>query len=123
MVRHPEDFHQVYGKAFSAGDLDSMMALYESTAKLIPQPGVPAVTGQAIRDALQSFLALKPVLKVETESIVKTDDIALLRSKWTLTGTGTDGKSVTMSHRGAEVIRRQPNGTWRLIIDHPFGAD
>jgi ketosteroid isomerase-like protein len=100
-----------------------MMALYESTAKLIPQPGGPAVTEQAIRDALQGFLALKPILKVETESVVKTEDIALLRSKWTLTGTGGDGKSVTMSHRGAEVIRRQPNGTWRLIIDHPFGAD
>ena len=123
MVRHPEDFHQVYAKAFSAGDLDSIMALYESTAKLIPQPGGPAVTGQAIRDALQGFLALKPILKAETESVVKADDIALLRSKWTLTGTGTDGKAVTRSHRGTEVIRRQADGTWRLIIDHLFGAD
>jgi ketosteroid isomerase-like protein len=123
MVRHPEDFHQVYGKTFSAGDLDSIMALYEPTARLIPQPGGPAVTGQAIRDALQGFLALKPTLTVETESAIKTEDIALLRSKWTLTGTGADGKSVTMSHRGTEVIRCQPNGTWRLVIDHPFGAD
>jgi hypothetical protein len=36
MVRHPEDFHQEYAQAFSAGNLDSMMALYESTAKLTP---------------------------------------------------------------------------------------
>ncbi len=79
MVRHPEDFHQVYAQAFSVGDLDSMMALYESTAKLIPRPGGSAVTGQAMRDGLQNFLALKPILKVETESVVKTDDIALLR--------------------------------------------
>lgn len=71
----------MYAQEFSAGDLDSITGLYEPTARLIP-------TGQAIRDALQGFVALKPILKVETESVVKTDDVALSRSRWTLTGTG-----------------------------------
>jgi uncharacterized protein (TIGR02246 family) len=122
-ARNPEEFHRLFAEAFSAGNLDALMNLYEPTAKLISQPGQPAVSGQAIREGLRSFLALKPTIAIETESVVKTEDLALLRSKWTLRGTEPDGKPIEMTHRGAEVLRRQPDGTWRLVIDHPFGAD
>jgi uncharacterized protein (TIGR02246 family) len=122
-ARTPEECHRLFGQAFSAGDLDALMALYEPAGKLVPEAGKAAVSGGAIRETLTAFLALKPTISLETEEVVKTEDIALLRSKWTLRATGPDGKPVTMSHRGTEVARRQPDGTWRFVIDHPFGAD
>lgn len=122
-ARNPEDCHRLFADAFSAGDLEAVLSLYEPTATLVPQPGQPPVSGEAIRQALQTFLALKPTISITTESVIQTDDIALLRSRWTLTGTGPDGNRIEMSHRGTEVVRRQKDGTWRLIIDHPFGAD
>jgi ketosteroid isomerase-like protein len=30
--------------------------------------------------------------------------------------------AVDVQGASAEVIRRQPDGTWRYVIDHPFGA-
>ena len=122
-ARNPEEFHRLFAEAFSAGNLEALMNLYEPTAKLVSQPGQPAVSGQAIREGLGGFLALNPTISIETESVVKTEDLALLRSNWTLRGKSPDGKPVEMTHRGAEVVRRQSDGTWRLVIDHPFGAD
>ncbi len=122
-ARNPEEIHRLFAEAFSTGHLDSLMALYEPTALLIPQPGQIPITGEAIRGTLQEFLALKPTITLETASVVKTDDIALLRSNWKLTGTRPDGQRIEMSHRGTEVVRRQSDGTWRFVIDHPFGAD
>ena len=121
-VHTPEDMHPTFAKLFSAGDLDGVMALYEPEAQLIPQPGAPPVSGAAIRGALQGFLALKPSISIQTTGVVKTQDVALLRSHWTLSGKGPDGHPVEMSHRAIEVMRRQTDGTWRFVIDDPFGG-
>jgi uncharacterized protein (TIGR02246 family) len=122
-ARKPEEAHQLFAAAFSAGDLEALVALYEPGASLVPQPGQVVTGRDGIRQALQGFLALKPKISVETKSVVQSGDLALLRSKWSLTGTGPDGTPMQMSGNGIEIVRRQPDGTWRFIIDHPFGAD
>ena len=110
--------------AFNAGDLDGLMALYEPDAIVIPQLGAEPVKGtSAIRSALEGFLALKGKVELETKHVVQHGDIALLRSAWRLKGTGPDGKTVEMAHGSAEVVRRQRDGSWRYVIDHPFGSD
>ena len=30
-----------------------------------------------------------------------------------------DGKPIQITGKNAEVVQRQPDGTWRFIIDHP----
>jgi uncharacterized protein (TIGR02246 family) len=122
--RGPVEAHALFQKAFNAGDLQGLMALYEPDAILIPQPGAEPVKGtQAIRSALEQFLALNGKVELQTKHVVQHGDIALLRSAWRVKGTGPDGKPVEMSHGSAEVVRRQPDGSWRYIIDHPFGSD
>jgi uncharacterized protein (TIGR02246 family) len=123
-ARGPIETHTLFQKAFNAGDLQGLMALYESDAIVIPLSGAEPVKGtQAIRSALEGFLALKGKLELETKHVVQHGDIALLRAAWRLKGTGPDGKPVEMAHGSAEVVRRQPDGSWRYIIDHPFGSD
>jgi uncharacterized protein (TIGR02246 family) len=124
MERGPVDAHRRFQEAFNAGDLEGLMALYEPDAVLVPQPGAEPVRGaQAIRAALAGFLALKGRLELGTRHVLRHGDIALLRSAWRLKGTGPDGKPVEMAHGSAEVVRRQADGSWRYIIDHPFGSD
>lgn len=122
--RGPVEAHVLFQKAFNAGDLQGLMALYEPDATLIPLSGAAAVKGtQSIRSALEGFLALKGTIDVQTKHVVQHGDIALLRAAWRLKGTGSDGRPVEMTHGSAEVVRRQPDGSWRYIIDHPFGSD
>ena len=120
----PVEVHTLFREAFNAGDLRGLMALYEPDAVLIPQPGAEPVRGaRAIRAALRGFLALKGRVELQTKHVVEHGDIALLRAAWRLNGTGPDGAPVEMTHGSAEIVRRQPDGSWRYVIDHPFGSD
>jgi hypothetical protein len=38
-------------------------------------------------------------------------------------GTGPDGEPVQLAARNADVLRRQGDGTWRFVIDNPWGTD
>ncbi len=122
-ARKPEDCHRLIAEAITACKLDEVLSLYEPEAVLVPEPGAEPVSGQGLREAHEGFIALKPTFTVDTESVIQLGDIALLRSSWTVQGTNPDGTPVEMSHRGTEVVRKQPDGSWRYIIDNPFGAD
>jgi uncharacterized protein (TIGR02246 family) len=118
----PEELDRLFAQALNAGNLDALLALYEPNAALAPQPGQVVTGTQSIREALQAFIAMKPTLTMlETKTILQTSEIALTSAKWELSGTGPDGAPVTMTGQSAEVARRQGDGTWRLVIDSPWG--
>jgi uncharacterized protein (TIGR02246 family) len=118
----PEETVRAYEDAFNSGDLDALMAFYEPGATLVPQPGQVASGAAAIREAMGGFLALKGHMEIEPElTVIRAGDVALVSLSWTLTGTGPDGEPVTMGGRMTDVVRRQPDGTWRWVIDVPFG--
>ena len=118
----PEDLHKQFVAAFNARDLDSLMALYEQDAALVPQPGTTTVGYDANRQALQQFLAMKGRIEITTIEIIRAGTLALLRGEWRITGTGPDGLPIAMSGKNIEVARRQPAGHWQFVIDHPYGA-
>jgi ketosteroid isomerase-like protein len=60
---------------------------------------------------------------MQTTYCVESGDTALLCGKWQLSGNGPDGSAVEMRGNSIEVVRRQNDGSWRFVIDHPFGAD
>jgi uncharacterized protein (TIGR02246 family) len=113
--------HQIIA-AINAGDIEAGLALYESGATFIAEPGSPVTGIDAIRQVMAGFLAMKPTMTIEVPIVVESGDTALLHSHWTLKGTGPDGSPVEMDMRGTEVVRRQSDGTWKFIIDNPFSA-
>jgi uncharacterized protein (TIGR02246 family) len=122
-ARRPEEIDQLFVQAFSAGNLEALVALYEPDAALVPQRGQVVTGREAIRDALQGFLTLCGEFRVEVKSVVETGGLALVRSDWSLVGTAPGGCLVNLSGRASEVIRRQPDGTWLYVIDDPYAGD
>jgi uncharacterized protein (TIGR02246 family) len=120
-MKQPEDLGQAFEHAFNSGDLEAMLALYEPEATLIPEPGAVASGSEAIREAIGEFLGLKGQVDSQPMTTVTAGDVALASGPWTITGTAPDGQPVTMSGRSTNVLRRQPDGTWLLAIDVPFG--
>ena len=119
----PQDVQSQWAKAFNAGDLEGLMALYAPDACLVPQPGQPVQGHDAIREALGNFLALGAKITIEADYVLESKDTALMRGRWQLTGKASDGQPLDMRGRSSEVVRRQPNGDWVYVIDHPYGAD
>ncbi|MBI3621186.1 MAG: SgcJ/EcaC family oxidoreductase [Nitrospirae bacterium] len=118
----PEEVHRLFADAFNAGDVQAILSLYEPDAVLVPQPG-QVVQGQAaIRAALGNYLALKPKFTMQPTSVLQSGEIALLFSKWTLSGIGPDGKTLELAGQTTDVMRRRKDGTWLIVIDNPFGV-
>ena len=122
-VTRPEDMAQSFAEAFNSGKVDALLALYEPNAVIVTPSGQPASGIDGIREALKGFLALKGKLALESRYCIRAGDTALTSSKWSLRGTGPDGKPVEIGGKSAEVVRRQTDGRWLYTLDHPFGAD
>jgi ketosteroid isomerase-like protein len=112
-----------FAGACNSRDVEQVLALYEPDALLAPAPGRRARGIAEIREALLALLALDGELTSANTYCMQVGDLALLQGDWRLSGTAPDGSAVELSGRSAEVVRRRPDGTWRYVIDHPFGSD
>lgn len=115
----PEALMRTFTDRVHAGDLDGLVALYEPAAVFEPRPGVVVEGQEAIRQALAELLALGPRMIAETVQVLRADDVALVVNEWTMTGTAPDGTEVRQGGRSADVVRRQPDGGWLVLVDKP----
>ena len=120
-AKAPAEIHREFERAFNAGDLDALLALYEPDAALIPQPGVVALGLDEIGPALQGFLDLGGKISLDTKEVVTVGELAYLTNRWSLTGTNPDGTPLEMGAVTAEVARRQDDGSWLYVIDNAVG--
>ena len=117
-ARKPEECDMLVTEAIISGDLEAAVALYEPDAAFVVDGNV--VTGtDAIREVMTGFIAMKPTIKFDGIAVYQSGDIALTVASYNMTGTGPDGSPINASGKSAEVVRRQPDGTWRFIIDCP----
>jgi len=109
-------------EALNRGDLDGAVALYETNAVLVAQPGVLARGSNELRVALGRFVALEPTLRSEAQSVVEAGDIALYMGRWTLLGTDPAGQPISMGGESSDILRRQADGRWLIAVDNPWGG-
>jgi uncharacterized protein (TIGR02246 family) len=118
--------HQVLDsivRGINSGDLESLMPLYETDAAFATEPGSLAHGGTGVREALGGFISMNGTLDLDVTRVLEVDDIALVMGVWSFDGTGPDGEPVRLESRNADVLRRQDDGTWRFVIDNPWGTD
>lgn len=121
-VMRPQEFHQHYAHSFNTGDVKSIVRLYEPDATFVPQPDQVASGQSAIHEALLQFLAIKPAMNATTRYCIQCGDVALASASWQIKGTGPDGVPVDLQGVSVDLLRRQEDGSWLLVVDHPFGG-
>ena len=121
-VYQSHDFHPLWADCLNAGDLDTLISLYEPEAAFVAQP-CQCVSGHAaIRTVLAGLLSLKGTITLEPRQVIEADGLALLVSTWHMTSTAPDGTPLELAGQTTDIIRRQPDGTWRAVIDNPYGV-
>ncbi len=118
----PADVDRLFAEALSSGDLDGALAMHEDDACYVPANGTVARGRKEIHAALADLLRVNPTLVCHEIDVVENGDLAVLRARWTFSGTNADGESFESHGRSIEIVRRQPDGTWRFAIDLPSGA-
>jgi uncharacterized protein (TIGR02246 family) len=119
----PEEVLYSVVEGINTGDLDSLMTLYEADACFASQPGQIAKSPESVRQSLHSFIDLKGRLDLKVKRVLQASDLALVTTEWSFSGTGPDGNPVNMAAKAADVLRHQADGTWRFVIDNPWGTD
>ena len=117
--RTPEEFMSQFTACVAARDLDRLLELYEPDAIFVARPDSIHSGRAEIRAALAGLLELAPVLETQICEVHATGDLALVIADWSLRGHAPDGTPVTQAGRSADVLRRRPDGTFRVVIDHP----
>ena len=105
----PEDLTRLFVECANARDADGIAALYEEQAVMAYPPGSQTVGRDAIRTLWEQVLSHAP--HFEQEAPLPT----LISGAIALTSTPPqDGSGAR-----AQVVRRQPDGTWLRLLDQP----
>ena len=120
MPSRPEDLYPALAAAYNAGDLDSLIALYDPSAVYVIKAGRVTNGRAELRAALQRLIDLRGNLTIHPHSFVGSDNVMLVLGSFTFSGVRRDGTPVKRESRFADVLRRQPDGGWLLAIDNGF---
>lgn len=105
-ARDPQDLERLLVARQRAGDIDGMLALYESDAVIDCGDGQVVAGKQAIRAFFTELVASGRKFSLgEQRAALISGDLALTSTR------GIDGSVTT------EVARRQGDGTWLWVID------
>ncbi len=118
----PKMAHELWVTAFNDKNVDLLCSLYAENAVVHNGDEAPSVGPAAICEGLKEFLKGADKVAIETGYELRSEDLALLRSVWQLDGKDEEGKPTTMNGSGIEVVKRQADGSWLYVLDHPMGA-
>lgn len=107
-------------KTAAAKDVDAWVSFYANDVTVLP-PNDKAMTDKAtIRKTIAELLTL-PGLDLSWEptkvEVAKSGDLAYLYGAYSLTMTDAKGKPVTDFGKNVEIWKKQPDGSWRCIVD------
>ena len=104
-----------------ASDLDAVIALYDAEARFVTRSGETLVGRDAIREVLAGMIAAKTQFRSHVVRAVTVGDIAQLYTDFEGTMVDSSGNTVSVHSKAIEVLRRQPDSGWKLIMGDPNG--
>jgi uncharacterized protein (TIGR02246 family) len=117
----------VYGallKAFNAGDIDATLACYDPQACFVMKSGRVARGLVELREMYRATFSYKPDLEVNVRRIISAgDDLIFVVVDWKSKTVSSSGEAKVWAGTGTDILKRQPDGTWRLVLDNPYGIE
>ena len=109
-----------FATAMGAGDAAGVAAIYLPDAHLLPPDAAPVEGREAIQQFVAGLLSAYHVtIVVSADEIEGRGDLAYARGHYTMEGVPKAAGTPPLHEEGKflEVLRRQPDGTWRYAVD------
>jgi len=119
LPKKAQDAHSTLAAAYNTGNLATVLSMYDTSGIIVANPGSPVTGKEQFEVAVKNILAIKGTMEIKTVYCLQTGDIAVGRSEWRI----KDGDEIKISAKGVEVMKQQEDGTWKVLIDHAFGAE
>jgi len=117
----PELVVELLDHAFNDGDLDGVLSFYEDAATVVASP-TNLLHGRAqlttfFEASLRSGIRAKQL----RTRVFEADGIALFLSRWIVLPKDAGQNEAGRTFFATTVLRKQPDGAWKVLIDNPFG--
>ena len=118
------DIHPIYAAAFNSGDVEGTVACYEATGCFVAKSGRVARGVQELRELYRITFESNPTIKVGIDRIICAGEhLALVIGPWESTAQTPGGETQLWSGAYTDIERKDPVGTWKLVLDNPNGVD
>ncbi|MFF4410203.1 YybH family protein [Streptomyces sp. NPDC001404] len=111
-----------FNELWNAGELDELLALYEPDAAIVDENGCVHRGTAALRAFFTELLTMKPTVRTLAVSAIVNGDLAQSSTHWQIETTAPDGSATCTEGHASELFRKQSDGTWRVVIDNPYGT-
>jgi uncharacterized protein (TIGR02246 family) len=114
-----QDVHKTLAEAYNTGDMNTVLGMYDVSGIFVGDTGEPLSGNEQFQAAVKGILAIKGKMEINTVYCFETGDVAVGRSEWSI----RDGSETKVAAKGIELLKKQADGTWKVLIDHAFGAE
>jgi uncharacterized protein (TIGR02246 family) len=123
-AQNPGEVYATYLKAFNAGNVDATIACYEPHACFTSRSGRAAYGAAELREVFRNTFANRPQMKFNVRKIIPAgEDLALVVLEWRSKAVAADGEVRLWSGMATDIVRRQPDGEWKIVLDNPYGIE
>ena len=101
-------------KAYNEGDLEALQAIVAEDLVFMP-PGEPALIGKEAMRNWHDFDKISIDVNITVEEVQVLGDWAFMRDIWIGTVTQKEsGEKFELNNKSLILLRRQPDGTWKM---------
>ncbi|MEN2740614.1 nuclear transport factor 2 family protein [Microbacterium sp. X-17] len=104
----------IFHDAVNAGDLEAAVSIYTSETVFVQ--GDTLIRGvDELRNRISSFVLAKPEMREVSRRLTEFDDYVYSEVDWEVARTDENGAVVRTAGTDAHILRRQPDGTWKIL--------
>lgn len=106
---------------FEKADIDGVMSTYAPGAVIMFEPGAPVTDETIQREIFTQMTAANPkVTYYAGHEVYMAEDTAVHIAPWSMKGEAPNGDMMELSGLSVAILRRQPSGAWKMVIDNPY---
>ena len=120
-INTPKELLDLVTEYINKKDMDAFLSLYEQEASFIDESGENINGIEKIREKIKEYMNMNGKLESTVSKIIPAGNIVLAYSDWTFKASGPDGSPVNLGGTAIDVLRKQSDNTWLVVIDNPWG--